>query len=58
MYTTSDDKGFQLYFSISLYPVDACISFLTATSLVYLFSYQAERARVIQEPPKNDRHVA
>jgi hypothetical protein len=48
MFTTPDDhKDFYLYFSISLYPVDACISFFTATSLVYLFSYQAERARVI-----------
>jgi len=41
MYVDSDN--FKFYFYLSLYPLDSLVSFLTTTSLIYLFSYQASR---------------
>ncbi len=41
MYVDSDN--FKFYFCLCLYPLDSLVSFLTTTSLIYLFSYQASR---------------
>ena len=49
-----DNDSFKLYFMISLYPVDTVLTFSTASSLLYLFYFQArrrDRAEHVMEKP-------
>ena len=40
-----DSEFFTFYFYLSLYPLDSVVSFLTTSSLIYLFSYQASKVQ-------------
>jgi hypothetical protein len=43
----NEPTTFYIYFQISLFPVDAFVGALTTCSLIYLFSYLAERVQII-----------
>lgn len=49
-----DSEAFKVYFMIDLYPVDTLLTFLTASSLLFLFSFQARKQGV---QSRADSHV-